>query len=77
VHGRRQDAPGLFRTSVRLARIARPEEAEALYRRAAALVDDPAEALEALLPLAELRPAESSVATGRWPACAPSPATKI
>ncbi|HZJ53566.1 MAG TPA: flagellar hook-length control protein FliK, partial [Myxococcaceae bacterium] len=61
VHGRRQDAPGLFRTSVRLARFARPEEAEALYRRAAALVDDPADALEALLPLAELRPAESSV----------------
>ena len=61
VHGRRQDAPGLFRTSVRLARSARPEEAEALYRRAAALVEDPVEALEALLPLAELRPAESSV----------------
>jgi tetratricopeptide (TPR) repeat protein len=61
VHGRRQDAPGLFRTSVRLARTARPEEAEALYRRAAALVEDPAEALEALLPLAELRPSETSV----------------
>ncbi|HVQ23820.1 MAG TPA: tetratricopeptide repeat protein, partial [Planctomycetota bacterium] len=61
VHGRRQDAPGLFRTSVRLARTARPEEAEALYRRAAALVEDPAEALEALLPLTELRPAESPV----------------
>ena len=61
VHGRRHDAPGLFRTSVRLARIAGPDEAEALYRRAAALVEDPAEALEALLPLAELRPAEASV----------------
>ena len=61
VHGRRHDAPGLFRTSVRLARTARPEEAEALYRRAAALVEDPADALEALVPLAELRPAESSV----------------
>ncbi|MGZ6098495.1 MAG: flagellar hook-length control protein FliK, partial [Myxococcaceae bacterium] len=61
VHGRRQDGPGLFRTSVRLARTARPEEAEALYRRAAALVEDPAEALDALLPLAELRPAEPSV----------------
>src|SRR5262249_21955463 len=33
VHGRRQDAPGLYRTSLRLARIARPDEAEALYRR--------------------------------------------
>ena len=61
VHGRRQDAPGLFRTSVRLARTARPEEAEALYRRAAALVEDPAGALEALLPLAELRPADAPV----------------
>ena len=61
VHGRRQDAPGLFRTSVLLARAARPEEAEALYRRASALVEDPVEALEALLPLAELRPAESAV----------------
>jgi len=61
VHGRRQDAPGLFRTSVRLARTARPEEAEALYRRAAALVENPAEALEALLPLAELRPTEGPV----------------
>jgi len=61
VHGRRQDAPGLFRTSVRLARTARPEEAEALYRRAAALVEDPVEALEALVPLAELRPSEAPV----------------
>jgi len=61
VHGRRQDAPGLFRTSVRLARTARPEEAEALYRRAAALVEDPVAALEALVPLAELRPSEAPV----------------
>jgi tetratricopeptide (TPR) repeat protein len=61
VHGRRHDAAGLFQTSVRLARIAGPEEAEALYRRAAALVDEPAQALEALLPLAELRPSEDPV----------------
>jgi tetratricopeptide (TPR) repeat protein len=61
VYARRQDAQGGFRTSLLLARRAGPEEAEALYRRAAALVEAPAEALEALLPLAELRPADASV----------------
>jgi len=61
VHGRRQDTAGLYRTSVRLARLARPDEAEALYRRAAALVDSPGEALEALVPLADLHPGEAPI----------------
>ena len=61
VYARRQDSPGAFRTALRLARAAGPEEAEALYRRAAGLLEDPVEALEALLPLAELRPAEAAV----------------
>ncbi|MGO8968489.1 MAG: flagellar hook-length control protein FliK [Myxococcaceae bacterium] len=60
VYAKAQDAAGSFRTSLLLARRARPDEAEALYRRAAALLDGP-EALEALLPLAELRPTEGEV----------------
>ena len=61
VYARRPDAAGAFRTALRLARLSGPEEAEALYRRAAGLVDNPAEALEALLPLSELRPADAAV----------------
>ncbi|HMK71851.1 MAG TPA: flagellar hook-length control protein FliK, partial [Myxococcaceae bacterium] len=61
VYSRRPDAAGAFRTALRLARRSGPEEAEALYRRAAGLVESPAEALEALLPLSELRPADASV----------------
>jgi tetratricopeptide (TPR) repeat protein len=61
VYARSQDAAGGFRTSVLLARDAGPEEAEALYRRAAALVEESAEALDALLPLAQLRPTDAAV----------------
>jgi len=61
VYERRQDSAGAFRTSLRLARSAGPGEAEALYRRAAGLLEEPALALEALLPLAELRPADTQV----------------
>src|SRR5262249_26466067 len=60
-HGRRPGAPGPFRPSVRPAPTARPHGAAAPPCRAAALVDDPVEALEALLPLAELRPSEAPV----------------
>jgi tetratricopeptide (TPR) repeat protein len=61
VYARLQDAAGGFRTSLLLARDAGPEEAEALYRRAAGLVEDPAEALDALLPLTQLRPTDGAV----------------
>lgn len=61
VYAKAQDVQGTFRTSLLLARRARPDEAEALYRRAAALVDDGPQALEALLPLAELRPTDAAV----------------
>lgn len=61
VHARTQNAPGLFKTTLRRAQGARPDEAEALYRRAADLFEDPAEAIDALLPLAELRPGDLDV----------------
>lgn len=61
VHARTQNAPGLFRTTLRRAQVAPPDEAEALYRRAADLFEDPAEAIDALLPLAELRPGDLDV----------------
>ncbi|MFL5322427.1 MAG: flagellar hook-length control protein FliK, partial [Myxococcaceae bacterium] len=61
VHAQTRNAPGLFRTTLRLAKDARPDEAEALYRRAAELFDDPKEAVEALLPLARMRPADAAV----------------
>lgn len=61
VYAKAQDAQGAFRTSLLLARRARPDEAEALYRRAAALVEDGTQALAALLPLAELRPTDVEV----------------
>src|SRR5205085_1184772 len=61
VHGRTHDARGLFSTSMRLAKGARADEAEALYRRAAELFEDPKEAIEALLPLAALRPTDLGV----------------
>ena len=61
VYERQRDSAGAFRTSLRLARTAGPDEAEALYRRAAGLLEDDSAALEALLPLAELRPTDSQV----------------
>jgi tetratricopeptide (TPR) repeat protein len=61
VHARTQNLPGLYRTSLALARKARPDEAEALLRRAAGLFTDPREAVDAWLLLAQLRPAEAAV----------------
>jgi tetratricopeptide (TPR) repeat protein len=61
VYGRTQDAPGLYRASLQLARKAEPATAEALYRRAADLFDDPKQSIDALLPLVRLRPADAGL----------------
>ena len=61
VYARTQNATGLYRISLELARAARGDEAEALYRRAAALFEDPREVIDALLPLAALRPGDAAV----------------
>lgn len=61
VHARTRNAPGLFKTTLLLAKDARTDEAEALYRRAADLFDDPTEAVDALVPLARMRPADASI----------------
>jgi tetratricopeptide (TPR) repeat protein len=65
VHGRSGNAHGLFRTTLRLAERAgaagAADEAEALLRRASDLFDAPADAVEALAPLARLRPADTRV----------------
>lgn len=61
VHARTQNAHGLLRTSVALANTANAEEAEALLRRAAALFDDPKDAIDALVPLSRLRPADITI----------------
>jgi tetratricopeptide (TPR) repeat protein len=45
-----------------MARHARPDEAEALYRRASDLFEDPAECIEALLRLAQLRALDEEIA---------------
>ena len=61
VHGRTGNTRGLYRASLRMAARAQGPSAEALYRRAADLFDAPSEAIDALLPLARLRPAEPSL----------------
>src|SRR5205823_7269956 len=61
VHARTQNVPGLYRTTLALARRAPSSEAEALLRRAAGLFSDPKEAVDAWVALAALRPAESGV----------------
>ncbi|MGQ0508935.1 MAG: flagellar hook-length control protein FliK [Myxococcaceae bacterium] len=61
VHAKTRNAEGLLKTTLSLARAARPDEAEALYRRAADLFDDPKQVIEALIPLAKLRPADGRV----------------
>ncbi|NMO15257.1 flagellar hook-length control protein FliK [Pyxidicoccus fallax] len=61
-HSRTGNGPGLYRASLQLARRAEDSAtAEVLYRRAADLFDDPKDAIDALLPLARLRPADASV----------------
>ncbi|MBF5042480.1 flagellar hook-length control protein FliK [Aggregicoccus sp. 17bor-14] len=61
VHGRTGNTRGLYRASLKLAERAQGPSAEALYRRAADLFDAPSEAIDALLPLARLRPAEPGI----------------
>ncbi|MCP3105545.1 flagellar hook-length control protein FliK, partial [Myxococcus sp. K15C18031901] len=62
VHSRTGNAPGLYRASLQLARNADDTAtAEVLYRRAADLFDDPKDAIDALLPLARLRPADATI----------------
>jgi len=55
------DMPGLFRVTLQLAGRSSGEEADALYRRAADVGGEPAQALDALLPLARLRPSDSGL----------------
>ncbi len=52
---------GVFSTSLRLAKESPRPEAEALYRRAAALHPEPSVALDALLPLFEWHPSERAL----------------
>jgi len=61
VHSKTGDAPGLFKTTLALAAGTHGEEAEALLRRASDLFDDPAKAVDALVPLSRLRPADERV----------------
>jgi hypothetical protein len=49
------NAPGLYRATMAMAESAQSAEAEALYRRAADLFDDPKHAIDALLKLVQLR----------------------
>ncbi|ADO74908.1 flagellar hook-length control protein FliK [Stigmatella aurantiaca] len=60
-YARTGNNPGLFRTSIQLARKADGATAEVLYRRAADLFEDPSQAIDALLPLARLHPADSAI----------------
>ncbi|WP_224364763.1 flagellar hook-length control protein FliK [Hyalangium versicolor] len=60
-YSRTGNTKGLYRASLQLARNADGATAEVLYRRAADLFDDPQEAIDALLPLARLRPADPTL----------------
>ncbi|MFZ5471849.1 MAG: flagellar hook-length control protein FliK [Myxococcota bacterium] len=61
VHARTQNARGLYQTSLLLAARSQGAEAEAFYRRAAALFEHPQDAVDALLPLSKLRPGDQGV----------------
>jgi tetratricopeptide (TPR) repeat protein len=61
VYAKTGNGPGLYRTSLQLARKADNTTAEVLYRRAADLFDNPKESIDALLPLTKLRPADATV----------------
>ncbi|OJH39302.1 tetratricopeptide repeat protein [Cystobacter ferrugineus] len=61
VYGHTGDSKGLYRASMKLARKADAATAEVLYRRAADLFDDPKDAIDALLHLMRLRPADSTI----------------
>ncbi|HYH97269.1 flagellar hook-length control protein FliK [Hyalangium sp.] len=60
-YSRTGNTEGLYRASLQLARKAEGATAEVLYRRAADLFDDPKESIDALLPLARLRPADATL----------------
>ncbi len=61
VYAKTHNAKGVYETSLLLAGRVRTDEAEALLRRAAEQFDDPTEAIDALLPLSKLRPADMHV----------------
>jgi len=58
---RARDTARLYQTTLRLAERAEGPEVEALYRRAAALYDDPQEVIDALAWLSKNRPAEEDI----------------
>ena len=60
-YSRTGNMQGLYRASLQLAQKAEGPTAEVLYRRAADLFDDPQQAIDALLPLTRMRPADSSL----------------
>lgn len=60
-YSRTGNTEGLYRTALLLARKAEGPTAEVLYRRAADLFDDPKEAIDALLPLTRMRPADATL----------------
>src|SRR5260370_31063847 len=61
VYSQASNAEGLYRVTLRQASRASGDEAEALYRRAAGLLADPAPAIDALLPLASAHPADAAL----------------
>ncbi|MBX7114119.1 MAG: flagellar hook-length control protein FliK [Myxococcaceae bacterium] len=60
-YARLQDTDGLYSTTVRLAQRSSGQEAEALYRRAVGLFDEPQRAVDALVPLLKLRPGDEAL----------------
>lgn len=60
-YSRIQDTEGLYSTTLRLAQRSTGQEAEALYRRAVGLFDEPERAIDALAPLLKLRPGDEAL----------------